>query len=465
MTQQRTGIAIIRDDSGTRTPVIAPQFYRSYADDDYATAAYPDRRREAELAARHDWTRLVQTTEVADITHQHRWFTPEHMPRNITTSLNDCMHFALRWRGEAKSTGDQEQQYAAEILLQALPTLILSVPTGSNKKQRSRFISDSLARFRKGQLSSLWNEAVARAENSRDTLREKLTRTLEAEVQSQAMATADDELQQAAAARRGKDINKWNADQCLNELYIRGIWNTETEQLLQTKKKRETVDKLRAMITELDLRDRDVAQIEEQAKKRRRIFKRAVLLVRSGEYSEAVKTLEQTPMAPATLETLRTLQELHPEPSQKVFSPKDTATDGGQSWEAKLLDWKRDINPDSIETYHVAQAIRNAAKRRTHDRWGWRAEFTFPILSSPDLLKLFHGFILDFLRCECTEKLYRDVAGSRLTANLKPNNRGIRPIGITDIIRKIAERTIAIRHRDDIRDALISEDGRVLQLG
>ena len=62
MTQQRTGIAIIRDDSGTRTPVIAPQFYRSYADDDYATAAYPDRRREAELAARHDWTRLVQTT-------------------------------------------------------------------------------------------------------------------------------------------------------------------------------------------------------------------------------------------------------------------------------------------------------------------------------------------------------------------------------------------------------------------
>ena len=154
---------------------------------------------------------------------------------------------------------------------------------------------------------------------------------------------------------------------------------------------------------------------------------------------------------------------MHPAPS-RFFSPEGHIPEDNQSWRSRLEQVKDDINEDTIDDSIIIRAAKKAGRHRSEDRLGWRSEYWRPLLGS-DALKDLRFSIIEFLRGECTDHFYQSVAGSRLTALSKPDNRGIRPIGITDVLRKLAGRVLNILYRDHIRDSLISQDGRVLQFG
>ena len=99
-----------------------------------------------------------------------------------------------------------------------------------------------------------------------------------------------------------------------------------------------------------------------------RIIRRALLLVRAGEYSAAVTALENASIAPAIESTLAALRDLHPAPSC-FFSPEGHIPEDNQSWRSRLEQVKDDINEDTIDDAIVIRAAKKAGRHRSEDRW------------------------------------------------------------------------------------------------
>jgi hypothetical protein len=181
---------------------------------------------------------------------------------------------------------------------------------------------------------------------------------------------------------------------------------------------------------------------------------RARKLVAAGEFSSAVQALEAGAVAPGTEETLEQLRQLHP-PSEEDLP--DEYWEMAREWGLEL-----DIAEDD-----VLNAVRRCPKAKAADRWGWRGEYYTAIAHNGDILERLTEVVRRCLRGEIGSGI-RDsgiaqaMSGARLVALAKERG-GIRPIGVTDVLRRLAGRVLVSVYRDDLAAHFVSPSGRVVQ--
>lgn len=179
-------------------------------------------------------------------------------------------------------------------------------------------------------------------------------------------------------------------------------------------------------------------------------FMRAVELVRVGELGRAAAALESGDAAKGDAETGRLLQGKHPPSMRRVPT----------RLRDQSAEWANDLQLDPAV---VAGILRTAPRGAAADRFGWRSEYLTALLGDDDLLKTITSFFQVVARGSIPAEVKKVIAGSRLVAISKPNG-DIRPIGITDVLRRAAGRSIMATIREDLAKWFVAEGGRCTQL-
>ena len=186
-----------------------------------------------------------------------------------------------------------------------------------------------------------------------------------------------------------------------------------------------------------------------------RCHREAIRKLRLGEFSGAAAALRPVPSAPGTAETLASLRELHPKPTGKKFR--------GEFWKQRLKDLFVQEAPEgdlfSVEDY--ARALKSARAGKAADRWGCRYEHLKVLAGRaddrPDTFRAMHLQAMAALAGDVPQSLADCLGGARLAALSKPGSAeagrsAIRPIGVTDIVRRLIAKTMTKITGDAIGD-------------
>ena len=194
--------------------------------------------------------------------------------------------------------------------------------------------------------------------------------------------------------------------------------------------------------------------------------KRVAALCSMGQLSNAFDRLTAVPSAPRNDATLAKLQELHPPEPDTVPDPPMV---GPRFPFLARSDWGGDP-PFSVSD--VKRDILRSKPGKSQDRFGFRIEFLKPIARRhPAVLELYYRHLLDTLSGgKVPASIALSAGGARLAAVTKKGaaeqgREKIRPIGVTDIHRRIIGKCLSHSAADALRAHFAGgAGGRVCQL-
>ena len=350
-----------------------------------------------------------------------QWAVIKKIPQRCHFAWCECLHIALAWIDDASRRHSSREAFASMMLLHAIPALIARADNGGSTSSITKRLTKSISNFKQGNWVEMLQKAFERGALEQHKARSK-------------------------TRRQNEDAT--NASQ-LNRI----INNTNEQDLTLEREHRRAQES----VTNAAMRKEHAAA------------KRAASLMTDGLFTMANRAINPTPRAPGDSNTEAKLQALNPPPSEPHDITRQLdGPDGG--WRRKAAAWALEVRFDDA---HILAGIKNAKRQTSPDRWGWRPEFWLPALNSETVPGVLEPLVRRLLRGHTLQAINTAMAGSRLSALSKPHRVGstahagidIRPVAVTDILRKLAARVLKDANMNHINDFMISADGRVLQLG
>jgi hypothetical protein len=147
-------------------------------------------------------------------------------------------------------------------------------------------------------------------------------------------------------------------------------------------------------------------------------------------------------MAPGTLETVGLLKEKHSAAPAHGAIPDELRN--------VAAEWAKEIDVDEED---AIKAVNGGGNGKSADRFGWVKEYYTALIKDAHCLELVTLVLRYTARGEVPKSVAAASAGARLVAILKERG-GIRPIGITDILQRIAGRIITKTNKDAYAESL-----------
>lgn len=148
--------------------------------------------------------------------------------------------------------------------------------------------------------------------------------------------------------------------------------------------------------------------------------------------------------------TLQGLRRLHPEDPNAI----------PEGIRRKAAEWASEVEVDEGD---VHDAVASAPEKKSEDAFGWKAEHLKALLASAPALAALVSLFLIICRGALPNLAAAAMAGARLVALNKPDNAGIRPIGVPLVWRRVAGRIFNLKRKATWKDSLCSLGGRVCQ--
>jgi hypothetical protein len=159
--------------------------------------------------------------------------------------------------------------------------------------------------------------------------------------------------------------------------------------------------------------------------------RKASSLANSGLLSKAARTLESAPLAPRSVTTAEHLGELRPRREVPAVSQQDP--------QGRTAD---------IPAQTIVQAIKRAPKRSAPGVTGWRYEHLQALLpvSGEFEIPCAIALLTDILKARLPESI-KDLLRIGILFAIAKSNGGIRPVAVTDVLRRVITKAIATHYK------------------